>query len=161
MMTHLDEPCPCSQNNSHTFVSYSECCAPYHQANSTPITPEQLMRSRYTAFVMKQYDYLIQTHHPAFLNTLTAEVLAENDALQWLSLQIMSHHMQAYSGEVCFQAWYRDANGINAIHECSQFICENGLWLYTQGKQKAAVYPKRNETCLCHSGKKYKQCCLK
>lgn len=161
MMINLNAHCPCGQNDSNIPVSYRKCCAPYHQANKTPVTPEQLMRSRYSAFVIKQYDYLIHTHHPAFLHTLTAEKLAKSDDLQWLSLQIMSNHIQEHSGEVCFQAWYRDVNGINAIHECSQFICEDGLWFYTQGEQKPAVYPKRNETCLCHSGKKYKQCCLK
>ncbi|MEC4725250.1 SEC-C domain-containing protein [Shewanella sp. D64] len=160
MTTDLNIICPCGQNINNKTALYTHCCAPYHQASAIPVTPEQLMRSRYSAFVTQEYDYLIQTHHPDFLNGLTVNLLAESEEPHWLSLQIISTHTQGISGQVCFQAWYRDTSGLDAINECSQFVCEDGKWFYTQGKQKAAVYPKRNEVCLCNSGKKYKQCCL-
>ncbi|TRY12223.1 YchJ family protein [Shewanella hanedai] len=161
MTTDLPTLCPCGQINHNTAALYNDCCAPYHRADSLPQTPEQLMRSRYSAFVTKQHSYLIQTHHADHLNGLTTALLAENDETQWLSLQIISSKRQENTGEVCFQAWYRDTDDIDAIHECSQFVLENDKWFYTHGEMKEAVYPKRNEACVCNSGKKYKQCCLK
>lgn len=160
MTTNFNTLCPCGQNDGNVPMLYIHCCAPYHQVTQKAVTPELLMRSRYSAFVTQEYDYLIQTHHPDFLNGLTAKILAESDEPHWLSLQIISSNIQGDSGQVCFQAWYRDTSGIDAIHECSQFVCEDGKWFYTQGEQKEAVFPKRNEACMCHSGKKYKQCCL-
>jgi len=118
------------------------------------------MRSRYSAFVLKEYEYLIATHHPDYLDGLTAGILAQGRETSWLSLDILSTRSGRQSAEVCFQAWYRDETAIDAIHECSQFELIEGQWLYTQGEQKAAILPKRNEPCVCHSGKKFKQCCM-
>jgi SEC-C motif-containing protein len=161
MTIDLNPLCPCGQTTQKTPAFYHVCCAPYHKAHSIPLTPEQLMRSRYSAFVMQEYMYLIQTHHPDYLNGLTVEMLAQSDQAQWLSLQVLSTKTDGNSGEVCFQAWYRDGDDIDAIHEYSQFLREDGKWLYTQGEMKAAVNPKRNDPCICNSGKKFKQCCLK
>ncbi|WP_082930689.1 YchJ family protein [Shewanella woodyi] len=160
MTTETETLCPCGQNDREHPHLYTDCCAPYHQNIKTAGTPEKLMRSRYAAFVLGEYDYLIQTHHRDYLGDLTVEVLAEHTP-QWLSLQVLSTQTKGDVGEVCFQAWYRDGNNIDAIHECSQFVQEANRWFYTQGTQKPAIYPKRNDTCLCNSGRKYKQCCLK
>lgn len=118
------------------------------------------MRSRYTAFVMKLYDYLIATHHPEYLHGLTANSLAQSPETHWLSLEIISSSGTDLQGQVEFQAWYKDDTSINAIHERSDFQCIEGEWLYTQGEQFDAIFPKRNQACLCGSGKKFKQCCL-
>ncbi|CAM3316463.1 hypothetical protein SHVI106290_07895 [Shewanella violacea] len=118
------------------------------------------MRSRYTGFVLKLYDYLIATHHPKYLLGLTASTLAQSPETHWLSLEIISVSNTGLHGQVEFQAWYKDEAGINAIHELSDFKCVDGEWLYTQGEQFDAIFPKRNQACLCGSGKKFKQCCL-
>jgi len=156
------QSCPCGAVDQTGPIPYTQCCQPLHQGIHIATSPEALMRSRYCAFVVKQYDYLIATQHPQYLDGLTANILAQTPELQWLSLNILSSQVATDSGEVCFQAWYRDQAGdIDAIHECSQFECIDGHWHYIQGQQFAAVLPKRNEPCMCNSGKKYKQCCLK
>lgn len=117
------------------------------------------MRSRYSAFVLKQHQYLIDTHHPDHLNGLSVQTLDEDNHTQWLGLSVTKTHVEQNSGLVEFQAWYRTEEGIDAIHERSAFIKQSGRWWYTQGKQFAPKFPGRNDPCICHSGKKFKQCC--
>ena len=50
-------PCPCGSS-----LVYGSCCGPLHWATTRAETAEQLMRSRYTAFVLGDVDYLIATH---------------------------------------------------------------------------------------------------
>ncbi|WP_394131593.1 YchJ family protein [Shewanella maritima] len=147
--------CPCGSK-----ITYAECCEMLHRQQLTASSPLQLMKSRYCAFVKHQFDYLIQTHHHDFLNGLTADILAQGSP-QWLGLQIMSHTESQNAGTVTFQAWYKEGNKIDAIHECSNFLKVDHTWFYTDGTQLQAKLPKRNEPCVCHSGKKFKACCLK
>ncbi|WP_299794648.1 YchJ family protein [uncultured Shewanella sp.] len=160
MTTNPDTLCPCGNCIDQIPLTYIRCCKPFHSGVGVPATPEALMRSRYCAFVLKEYDYLIETHHPDYLDGLTAETLAQSSEPHWLSLDVLSTRSSAQAGEVCFQAWYREEMDIDAIHECSQFELIEGRWFYTQGVQKAAIFPKRNAPCVCNSGKKFKQCCM-
>jgi len=161
MTTNPDTLCPCGNTKDDTPLTYAHCCEPFHRGLALPSTPEALMRSRYSAFVLKEYEYLIATHHSDYLDGITAQSLAQGGEPNWLSLNILSAKSSGHSGEVCFQAWYRDEAEIDAIHECSQFKSVDGRWFYTQGEQKVAVLPKRNEPCVCNSGKKFKQCCMR
>ncbi len=158
-MTEQLTTCPCGQQAANQPLTYQACCQPYH-LGELPQTPEQLMRSRYSAFVLKLHDYLIATHHPQYLNGLTKAILDQDNHTHWLGLSVNNSHMKADEGSVEFHAWYND-NGLDAIHEISQFIRQNGRWFYTTGEQQPPVHPKRNEACVCNSGKKFKQCCLK
>ena len=46
-------------------VSFDKCCEPYILKKSAPERlSEQLMRSRYSAFVVGAVDYIYDTHHP-------------------------------------------------------------------------------------------------
>ena len=49
-------PCPCGEG------IYSNCCGPLHRGEQRSSTAEQLMRSRYSAFVKENVDYLMATH---------------------------------------------------------------------------------------------------
>nr|WP_081933467.1 YchJ family protein [Shewanella mangrovi] len=155
-MSTTNEPCPCGSN-----LAYSNCCERLHTHQAVAKTPEELMRSRYSAFVLQQFDYLIETHHPAYRGQLNVQQLAESTPAQWLALQVESHAMAGDAGNVRFLAWYRDSAGIDAIHEHSNFVQEDGKWFYTDGKMLTVKMPGRNDSCICGSGKKFKQCCLK
>ena len=56
-------PCPCDSGQT-----YVDCCGAWHlgllQGLHAP-TPEALMRSRYSAYVLGLIDYLLATWHPA------------------------------------------------------------------------------------------------
>lgn len=49
-------PCPCGGG------MYRSCCGPLHRGDQRAISAEQLMRSRYSAFVQQKVDYLMATH---------------------------------------------------------------------------------------------------
>lgn len=159
-MTNLNfdanSPCPCCSG-----LTYQDCCQPLHLKLQVAQTPEQLMRSRFCGFYLKNYRYLIDTHHSDFLNGLNEQALAQEPLPQWLGLDLLSSEQNGDSGQVSFQAWYKLDNQLDAIHEISDFVKQDGCWFYTQGKQKAPTFPKRNDLCVCQSGRKFKQCCGK
>ena len=55
---HGAAPCPCGSGGT-----YAQCCEPFHDGAPAP-TAQALMRSRYTAFVVGDEDYLFRTWHP-------------------------------------------------------------------------------------------------
>ncbi len=155
-MTAQPKFCPCQSGRE-----YDACCQPRHTGKTPAETPEALMRSRYCAFTLALWPYLIATHHKAHLNGLTETMLAEGPQTQWLGLDVIASDSVKDSGSVTFKAWYKDGQGVDAIFEQSQFIREDGLWFYTTGEQFTAQLPGRNDVCICKSGKKFKKCCGK
>lgn len=144
------ELCPCGSGKS-----YSACCQPYHQGQPAP-TPEHLMRSRFSAFVLGLPDYLRTTWHSS-TRPRTLDLTGSPD---WTSLHIVSSGEAANEGTVHFRALYRAANGWGYLEEQSTFLREDGRWYYLSGDTREGVLkPGRNDSCPCGSGKKYKACC--
>jgi len=50
--------CPCNPNKK-----YSDCCKKAHQNINSVTSAEVLMRSRYSAFVLANIEYLQKSHH--------------------------------------------------------------------------------------------------
>jgi hypothetical protein len=61
--------CPCGSS-----AAYVDCCQPYHDG-TLPGTPEELMRSRYSAYVKGRWQYVCDTTHP--LNPLLTDEAAQ------------------------------------------------------------------------------------
>jgi len=51
--------CPCG-----SVFPYTDCCGLLIRGSTAADTAEDLMRSRYTAHVVEEWDYLVQTRHP-------------------------------------------------------------------------------------------------
>ena len=51
--------CPCCSGRK-----FDACCAPFLSGAASPQTAEQLMRSRFAAYVKKNAEYIIETTHP-------------------------------------------------------------------------------------------------
>ena len=64
----------------------SDCCGRFHRGEAEAPTAEQLMRSRYSAFVVLDAAYLLRAWHP---DTRPAE-LELDPAMQWRRLDIIS-----------------------------------------------------------------------
>lgn len=119
------------------------------------------MRSRYTAYCRGNVDYLIATHHPTRRTpgeraSLTDSVLATT----WLGLTLVATEQgqpQDQTGTVEFVAFYRAAE-LGQIHEKSRFVKQRDRWFYLDGDHLPPLWPKRNDSCWCGSGKKFKQC---
>ncbi|MDO6640669.1 MULTISPECIES: YchJ family protein [unclassified Shewanella] len=151
--------CPCGSDST-----YEDCCKPYHSNVQVAATAEILMRSRYCAFVLQHYPYLIETHHANYRGGLSINDLSQGAELtRWLGLEVINFEPQdeLATATVTFKAWFYHDGEIDAIYEKSQFVREDAKWFYTTGEQFNADLPKRNDPCICHSGKKFKACCMK
>jgi len=159
------ELCPCGSGRS-----YDDCCMPCITGASPAVTPEQLMRSRYTAYVKGACDYLFETTHPdhrANYDHKGTEEWSRN--ARWLGLEIISAEGgvgEDTTATVEFIARYRERGIERQHHEQGHFLKDGGRWYFTEGemvKNRPIVrtMPKigRNDPCSCGSGLKYKKCC--
>ncbi|MBB1487651.1 YchJ family protein [Oceanospirillum sediminis] len=151
--------CPCQSGKV-----FSECCQPFVQKEQLPETAEALMRSRYTAYVAADLNYLQETTQEAMRSKYDFVALKKwAEESEWLGLTVHSSTEDGDTARVQFTARYRDNDTIIRHSEDSQFIRQDGRWFFVQGKDftpPAEKAPGRNDPCLCGSGKKYKKCCL-
>ncbi|PZU51680.1 MAG: hypothetical protein DI561_15825 [Thauera sp.] len=106
------------------------CCARFHAGEPAP-TPEALMRSRYSAFVLDLRDYLLATWHPT---TRPAALPPPEPGLKWLGLEVKRSALQdADRGTVEFVARSKLGGRAHRLHENSRFVRENGRWYYVDG----------------------------
>ncbi|MDQ0828132.1 SEC-C motif-containing protein [Arthrobacter sp. B2I5] len=128
-MTELNESANCVCLSGEP---YAECCGRFHSGRALAATAEQLMRSRYSAFVLLDEDYLLRTHHPS-----TAPAGLDLDpAMQWRRLDILATSGGGpfdTAGTVEFKAYYRHGRERGVLHENSRFVREHGRWLYVDG----------------------------
>lgn len=142
--------CPCGSGKN-----FADCCQPFLQNKARPASPEQLMRSRYSAFATGSIDYLIATHHPSKHQADDRQSLAETIATtEWLSLRVLN----ASGKFVDFVAFHQTGGNIGQLHEKSEFVFENGRWYYLSGVVLPAIKLERNDPCWCGSGRKLKKC---
>jgi SEC-C motif-containing protein len=124
--------CPCRPPQQR--VAYPDCCGRYHrgaQHGAAP-TPELLMRSRYSAFVLGEWDYLRQTWHPS---TRPAAVDSAAAGLRWLGLEVRGQaHTDADHATVEFVARSKLAGRAHRLHETSRFIRVEGRWYYVDAQ---------------------------
>ena len=115
--------CPCG-----TGLVFGECCARFLDGGANAPTAVQLMRSRYTAYVVGDVDYLLATWHPS-----TRPATLELDpGIAWRSLEIVRTERGGpldREGVVEFAARYRADGRPGALREVSRFV-RDGRWLY-------------------------------
>jgi SEC-C motif-containing protein len=118
------------------------------------------MRSRYTAYVLGDVDYLKTTWHADYrLHDLSLDA-----GLRWLGLEVIAAPAPVGDqASVEFEARLLVGAQVNALHEHSRFTRVDGQWLYTNGEALEPTFkpwkPGRNEACPCGSGLKFKRCC--
>jgi SEC-C motif-containing protein len=118
--------CPCGSN-----VNYADCCETYHLNKKLPATPEYLMRSRYSAYVLQLIDYLIETTHPKTRHLYDKKGIAKwAKSNTWLKLEICL----IAKNNVEFKAHYKNGDKVFIHHEDSKFEFENGRWYYVDGR---------------------------
>lgn len=146
--------CPCQSGKA-----YQDCCYPFHQFNQLPATAEQLMRSRYTAYVLQDIDYIVKTTTPSQQKRLNVEVL-KNWAAEttWVGLNIKKHqpNLSKIHSAVAFDAFFNSENGIQSHQENSLFVQIEKRWYFVD---PTVDLPAMKQACLCGSGKKFKHCC--
>jgi SEC-C motif-containing protein len=114
----LQRPCPCG-----TGRAYDACCGPLLANTQLASSPEQLMRSRYTAHATGDGDHLFRTWHPR----TRPDDIALDPATRWTGLRIVA----AEGDTVEFVA---TSEG-EVMHERSRFEQRAGRWVYVDGDQ--------------------------
>ncbi|AGP82183.1 zinc chelation protein SecC [Alteromonas mediterranea] len=152
---------------------FQACCEPFIKGDKTPVTAEQLMRSRFSAYATAQYAYILDTYTKEKQQGLSVDDLAQSaQGAKWFALQV--HDAQSeesaepntsatlHSDTVEFTAFYFEDKKMYQLHETSNFRVENGAWRYHDGTLHddcGKVKYGRNLPCVCGSNKKFKQCC--
>lgn len=111
---------------------FQNCCEPYIKGTRQAPTAEALMRSRYSAYVVCNADYLWQTTAPRerrhHSKTAITEWAKNN---QWIKLEVLN----VTDTTVEFKAYYIDHNlNAHVHHEKSSFIYKDKRWYYSDGE---------------------------
>lgn len=120
--------CPCGSGDG-----FAACCRPYLRGDAEAPTAEALMRSRYTAYVRGDEDYLSRTWHPS-----TRPATLDLAQTPWRGLDVLATEaggLDDDEGTVTFVAHYATgAISMGSMREVSAFTRVNGHWLYVGGE---------------------------
>ncbi len=160
----LEDDCPCGSGEQ-----FKVCCDIFISGEAQAPSAEKLMRSRYSAFVVEEPEYIYNTHDPATRNEVDLEeIRAWSERSDWEGLNIVATEKGEEgdtTGKVEFVAHYSVGTKEEHHHEVSTFTKKDGQWFFTDGSLVNNTFrrdtPKvgRNDPCPCGSGKKYKKCC--
>ena len=179
----MSTPCPCRLSahlfaSSATVLNYHQCCAPLHTQAQFAATAEQLMRSRYSAFVLQNIDYIVATTLPSqqpLLDILAISSWAKQT--DWAGLEIINHtpKIGKRHAQVEFKAFFKVDQDLQYHHELSTFVkakvqTDNNTakdktiekWFFVDPTVDMAAHGKtisQKQPCICGSGEKFKRCC--
>lgn len=128
--------CPC-----HSNLPYESCCKPFHKG-SFPDKAEQLMRSRYSAYALKNADYIIKATHkesPYYQKNTSVwkkEILVFCKSTDFLNLEILKSIDQGKLAYVTFIATLLQKDLDVTFTEKSTFKKMGKKWLYVAGIKK-------------------------
>jgi SEC-C motif domain protein len=161
------DKCHCGAN-----FTFEQCCQPYLSGVKQPPTAESLMRSRYSAFVVEDINYIKDTMTGEMLKNFSYDqTLAYAQSVTWQRLNVIASSADdpaATTAWVEFEVYYI-LNGIEkCLYEYSSFERMENRWFYIDSEKsrltdcgdKTLSNLGRNDKCHCGSGKKYKKCCL-
>ena len=154
-------PCPCGSGKT-----FGQCCEPLLGQTRLAQTAGELMRSRFTAHVVRDYHHL----HRTYLETAKRPFVEEADGgdVTWTRLVIHGEEAgpKPEIAYVDFTAYFKDGDVERPLHEKSEFTRLDGTWFYRRAIRTGPApirsnEPKvgRNDPCPCGSGKKFKHCC--
>ncbi len=115
-MSLSTRPCPCGST-----TAYDVCCGPLLANVEHAKTPEQVMRSRYTAYVVGDGDHLFRTWHPR----TRPDDVDPDPTTRWSGLEIVD----VGPDTVEFIARWEGGQ----MHEVSRFEERAGRWVYVDG----------------------------
>ena len=146
-------------------MAYGQCCEPYHSGVKLPATAEELMRSRYSAYVLRNGIYLQDTWEQS---GRPKAIDFSKETIEWLRLEIIDikkGSLKDTKGVVAFKAYFMQDGAECVMNEISRFTKLNGRWFYldgiikSMGKVDLQTNQGKNAPCACGSGKKFKRCC--
>ncbi|MEM5315613.1 YchJ family protein [Paraburkholderia sp. JHI869] len=132
--------CPCggaapNQKAPAKAPRYAQCCGRFIDDAAVPATALELMRSRYTAYVLGDEVYLRSTWAPETCpSDLDVDPAAEG-APRWLGLAVKRHEQRDDTHAIVeFVARYKTDGRAYRLHETSRFTRgDDGRWRYVDG----------------------------
>ena len=115
--------CPCGLGDD-----YESCCGRLHAGTPAP-TAESLMRSRYSAFAVRDVGYLQRTRHPSS----RPHTHSHDPAQRWTRhavLETRDGGLFDATGTVQFRAMYVQQGKRGVLAETSKFVRHDGHWTY-------------------------------
>lgn len=119
--------CPCG-----TGLTFGECCGKYHKGADAP-TAETLMRSRFSAFVTGDEEYLLRTWDP---DTRPYDLQLKETTIRFYLLDVLDTEgggLLDDTGVVEFEAFYK-GSAKGSQRERSRFFKRDGQWFYSTGE---------------------------
>ena len=113
------------------------CCGPVLRRERRAPTAKALMRSRYTAFAVRDLEHLLRSWHPTTAPSREDLAASLAEEVRWLRLEIHSTTAGGPfddAGTVEFTAISKGPGGRAVQHEISRFVREDGVWLYLDGR---------------------------
>lgn len=129
-------PCPCSSG-----LRLHLCCGPYLKGEREPETPEQMVRSRFTAFALRDAAYWWKTLHATHEDRQQPEEAARAGFLKsarecrYLALTIRDRQMLAPDrAHVLFHAKIFRGGRDVSFTERSEMVHDGTGWRYASGE---------------------------
>ncbi len=99
------------------------------------------MRSRYTAYTLRDEPYLLATWHsstrPAALH-LARDNATRDSSSKWIGLEVKRAASTGDNNAIVeFVARFKTGGRAQRMHEVSRFVCEDGRWYYVNAQQPA------------------------
>ncbi len=125
-MGYITNLCPCGSN-----LKYAICCGKFHKGKLNAPTAEALMRSRFSAYVLDNPQYVFRTWDVETRPTLQS--LREGKTDNFISLNVLSTtdgSLKDNEGTVEFVATYKIGDEVFEHHENSAFRRIKNRWVY-------------------------------
>lgn len=125
--------CPC-----YSQKSYESCCKKFHKKEFAK-TPEELMRSRYSAYALKNANYIMETTHLESPHYRSNKAEWKKDILEFCkntefnNLEIVQSSQSGKTGYVTFIATLASHGNDLTFTEKSFFKKMGKKWLYVSG----------------------------
>ena len=116
MELNLSTPCLCGSN-----LTYGDCCQAFHIGDKIPTTAEALMRSRYTAYALRDGAYLQATWD---VTKRPESIDFSRENIEWLRLEIIETKKggaKDNKGLVTFKAFYSQERKEYSMNEISRY----------------------------------------
>ena len=168
-----DDLCPCGSGKS-----YKECCGPYHGLMYWPEDAETLVRARFSAYCLQNWDFLKGTEYYDEVpgeNTYACEDMekeAREEGRTWSSLRILESGRDKDSAYEYVRYEYTlmdPKTGVEYWEQKDYLTTIDGKIYYTTGtdfiereaprSESDFLRPADDDKCPCGSGKKYGKCC--
>ena len=135
MKLSANAPCPCGRD-----AKLKRCCGRAHEG--LPVAPPELVRARYTAYVLGKVRFIVETTHPTAPH-FRADAAAWRAELQdyckrasFHGLEIHAHEVDEALGEafVAFTVALRLDGQDASFRERSRFLRDGNRWRYVSGE---------------------------